>query len=315
VSTRLRSIVRPLLVAAGLYGFFGLCGLVPVSPAAADTAKPRIALVMKSLDNEFFKDMKKSALYYHVLNSRRFDLIVSGIPNETDSAAQILLVKAAIADHVDAIVLAPVDSLTLIPVVKQATDAGIDVVNIDDSLDRPKLNALGVKVTYVGPDNRDAGRQVGAVVAAKLKKGDPVAIVEGLPTAYNGKQRVLGFDDALAEAGMRIVASRPGMWLTGTATTVAAGILKDHPEVKAILCANDSMAIGVLAALRQAGLQGKILVSGFDNIHDIQPYLRDHEVVATADQYGDQEAVNGIRRALSEVGQFQETEVTVVQSN
>jgi ribose transport system substrate-binding protein len=75
------------------------------------------------------------------------------------------------------------------------------------------------------------------------------------------------------------------------------------------------MALGALAALRKAGLTGKVLVSGFDNIGGVQPYLRSHELTVTADQFGDQMGVNGIKRALADVTGFQQTTINVVQGN
>ena len=68
--------------------------------------------------------------------------------------------------------------------------------------------------------------------------------------------------------------------------------------LKAILCANDSMALGVVAAIQAAGKAGKVLVAGFDNITAIRPLLADGRVVATADQHADQLAVFGIEAAL-----------------
>jgi ribose transport system substrate-binding protein len=270
---------------------------------------------MKSLDNEFFQNMVKSAQYYHSLNATQFDLDIAGIPNETDIAGQIALVDRAISEHVDAIILAPADSTALVPVVRKAIDAGIDVVNIDNRLDQAALRKAHLKVVYVGPDNREAARQVGEMVAGRLAKGDAVAIIEGVPTAFNGAERTAGLRQAMTQVGIRVVDSRPGLWETAPAEAAATAILKAHPEVKALLCDNDDMALGALTAIHKAGLDGKVLVSGFDNIPSIQPYMRNHAVIATVDQFGDQVAVYGIKRALSDVTGFQQTPVNIVQGN
>jgi len=83
-----------------------------------------------------------------------------------------------------------------VTVCKRALDAGIVVVNIDNRLDADVLRERGVTIPFVGPDNRKGARAVGEFVAAQLAQGDPVAIVEGAPNAYNAVQRKLGFDDA-----------------------------------------------------------------------------------------------------------------------
>jgi ribose transport system substrate-binding protein len=82
------------------------------------------------------------------------------------------------------------------------------------------------------------------------------------------------------------------------ANTVAAAILSEHRELKALLCANDNMALGAMSAITAAGLTGKVLVAGFDNIGAIRSMLADGRVVATADQHADQLAVFGIEAAL-----------------
>ncbi len=82
------------------------------------------------------------------------------------------------------------------------------------------------------------------------------------------------------------------------ANSVATALLREHPDLKAILCANDNMALGTVAAIQAAGKTGKVLVVGFDNISAIHPLLEKGAVVATADQHGDQLAVFGIEAAL-----------------
>src|SRR3974377_1337463 len=94
---------------------------LPFSYANAENAKkPRIALIMKSLANEFFQTMEKGGRDYQAKNSDKFDLISNGIKNETDVSKQIDLVEQMIDEKVDAIVIAPADSKALIPVCKKA---------------------------------------------------------------------------------------------------------------------------------------------------------------------------------------------------
>ena len=261
-------------------------------------AKPKIALVMKSLANEFFSTMADGAKKHQAEHAAAYDLIVNGIKNETDLAEQVNLVEQMIAQQVNAIVIAPADSKALVTVLKRAKDAGILVVNIDNKLDADVLKQAGLSVPFVGPDNRAGARQVGEALAKKLKKGDQVAIIEGVPTAFNGQQRRLGFEDAMKDAGMNIVTEQSGNWEMEKANNVAAAMLSEHPDLKAILCGNDNMALGAVAAIQAAGKTGKVLVVGFDAIGAIRPMLADGRVVATADQHADQLAVFGIEAAL-----------------
>ena len=268
------------------------------TPEGTAQTRPRVALVMKSLANEFFVTMAAGAEVHQKSHATEYDLIVNGIKNESDLAQQVELVEQMIASRVDALVIAPADSRALVPVLKRAQQAGITVVNIDNKLDTETLTRAGLAVPFVGPDNREGARLVGAEVAKRLRPGDPVAILEGIPTAFNAQQRRLGFEDAMRAAGANVVSVQSGQWEQALANTVASAMLREHPGLKAILASNDSMALGAAAAVREAGKTGQILIAGFDNISAIGELLRDGRVLATADQHADQLAVYGIEYAL-----------------
>lgn len=287
-----------------IWAFVALAGLslVGCRPASesesTSTARPRVALIMKSLANEFFLTMENGAKAHQQAHTADYDLIANGIKDELDVSRQIDLVEQMISQKVNGIVIAPADSKALVPVCKKARQSGITVVNIDNKFDDTVLAASGVKFPFVGPDNRKGAKAVGDFLAKKLEPGDKVLIVEGAPNAFNGIQRKLGFEDAMKAAGMNIVSSQSGYWETDKANQVVAAVATEHPDVKAVLCANDSMALGAVAALRAAGKLDRVLVVGFDNIAAAQQLLKEGRLLATADQHGDQLAVFGIEYAL-----------------
>lgn len=276
------------------------CNRQATEPGEAP-ARPRIALVMKSLANEFFLTMENGAKAHQRQHATEYELLANGIKDELDVSRQIDLVDQMIAQRVQAIVIAPADSKALIPVCKKAQQAGIIVVNIDNKFDDAVLAASQARFPFVGPDNRQGARRVGEYLAKRLKAGDEVAIVEGAPNAFNAVQRRLGFEDAAKAAGLRIVSSQSGYWETDKANQVAAAVITEHPNLKAILCANDSMALGTVAALRAANKLDRVLVVGYDNIAAVRQLLKEGKVLATADQHADQLAVFGIEYALEMV--------------
>ncbi|MBV8262134.1 MAG: sugar ABC transporter substrate-binding protein [Paraburkholderia sp.] len=288
---------RRILLATAALATTAVTGTLPLA-ARAQARKPKVALVMKSLANEFFLTMENGAKDYQKHNAADFDLITNGIKNETDTAAQIQIVEQMIVSKVDAIVLAPADSKALVPVVKKAVDAGIIVVNIDNKLDSDVLKSKDLNVPFVGPDNRKGARLVGDYLAKRLKSGDPVAIVEGVSTTTNAQQRTAGFKDAMQAVGAKIVSTQSGEWEIDKGNAVAAAMLNEYPDIKALLCGNDNMAIGAVSAVRAAGKQGKVYVVGYDNIGAIKPMLKDGRVLATADQFAAKQAVFGIDTAL-----------------
>lgn len=267
-------------------------------PAATTTARPRVALIMKSLANEFFVTMADGARKHQAEHAGDYELIVNGIKDESDLTQQVALVEQMVASRVDAIVVAPADSRALVPSLRKARDAGVVVVNIDNKLDDATLAAAKVRIPFIGPDNREGARTVGAELARRLRPGDAVAIVEGIPTAFNAQQRRLGFEDAMRAAQMRVVAVQSGQWEQAKANAVVSAMLREHPGLKAILASNDNMALGAVAAVRQAGREGQVAVVGFDNISAIHDMVRDGRVLATADQHAAQLAVFGIEYAL-----------------
>jgi ribose transport system substrate-binding protein len=295
---------RRVLAATAATAVAAAFSLLPVSSAFAQTAKkPVVALVMKSLANEFFLTMETGAKDYQAHNASKFTLISNGIKDETDTANQIRIVEQMIVSKVDALVIAPADSKALVPVIKKAVDAGIIVVNIDNQLDPDVLKSKDLNVPFVGPDNAKGARLVGDYLAKKLKAGDEVGIIEGVSTTTNAQQRTAGFKQAMQAGGMKVVALQSGDWEIDKGNAVASQILNANPNIKALLCGNDNMALGAVAAVRAAGKAGKVQVVGYDNINAIKPMLADGRVLATADQYAAKQAVFGIDTALKAISE------------
>ncbi len=261
--------------------------------------KPTVALIMKSLANEFFVTMADGARAHQLAHHQDYELIVNGIKNESDLSLQVSMVENMISTGANAIVIAPADSRALVPVLKRAMDAGVTVINIDNKLDDAVMEEAGVSVPFVGPDNRKGAEKVGNHLASQLSMGDQVAIIGGIPTAFNAQQRQKGFEDAMTTAGIEIVSVQSGGWEQAQANTVAAALLSEHPDLKALLCSNDNMALGAAAAAKQAGMESQVIIVGFDNISAARQLISEGRMLATADQYGDQLAVFGIETALS----------------
>lgn len=288
-----RRTLQTSLALAVVSGFF------TVPSFAAD--KPKAALVMKSLANEFFRTMEDGAKAHNKASGGAYTLVSNGIKNETDTAAQIKMVEQMITQKADAIVIAPADSKALVAVLKTAIDKGILVINIDNQLDAAAQKEKGIQIPFVGPDNRAGAKLVGDYLAKTLKAGDKVGILEGVSTTFNAQQRTLGFQDAMKAAGINVVGVQSGEWEIEKGNTVAAGMMREHPDLKALLAGNDNMALGAVAAVKAAGKVGKVEVVGYDNIGAVKPLLKDGRMLATADQFGDKQAVFGIDIALKAI--------------
>ncbi|MDP4207973.1 MAG: substrate-binding domain-containing protein [Bacteroidota bacterium] len=259
--------------------------------------KPVIGLVMKSLQAEFFQEMKKGALKF-AQKQNSFELITVGTSSQTEIDLQIELIESLISQKVDALVVVPIDSKALVPVVVKAVKAGIKVINIDIRLDEDLLKQDQVELTYVGPDNETASKMVGDVLARKLNKNAKVILIEGLQVAENAQQRKQGFLQSIAENHLCLVASDAADWETNKAEQVFSRLFALYPDIDGVMCSNDAMAIGVINVLEQKGKAGKIQVVGFDNDASVQPLLKSGAMLATIDAFGSQMAVQGIEYAI-----------------
>jgi len=267
--------------------------------ASCHAAEPvKIALIMKDMGNEFFQGMAAGAKTHQLQHRADYQLNVSGITDETDRSGQIALIKTATSERVDAIVIAPVDSEALMPYLQTAIQSGIVVINIDNKLDDRLLIAAELNIPFLGPSNKAGAKLAGDFLAKQLKSGDQVAIIEGISSATNAKSRTQGFTQAMEQAGIQVVAVRSGQWKTEDAATVAHALLKEHPQLKALLCGNDNMAIGAIQTVSKEGLEGRVLIIGYDNIPAIKPLLQSGQLLATVDQFGEQQAVFAIELAL-----------------
>jgi ribose transport system substrate-binding protein len=274
--------------------------LLPAMPAFAQD-KPKVGLVMKSLANEFFRQMQAGAEEYAAQNSDKFAFAAVGMKDERDFASQVDAVENFITQQYNVIVLAPADSKAMVTPVKKALEAGIKVINIDVALDAEAKAQAGVDLAFFGPDNREGAKMVGMALAKDLGSGAKVVILEGNPEADNAKERKKGFDDAVAEGGLTLLDSKTAHWETEEANTLMTNFLTQYQDIQGVMAANDSMALGVVKALDATGLSGKIKVVGFDNIPAVQPLIREGKMLATIDQFGAQMAAMGIDYGLKEL--------------
>jgi len=267
-----------------------------------EAAKPKVALIMKSLANEFFVTMATAAEGHQEQHQEKYELIVNGIKNESDLAQQVALVDQMIGVGVDAIVIAPADSKALVPALARARESGIHVVNIDNRLDGDVLAEYDLAIPFIGPDNRKGAREAAMFALEQYPDGTEVVILEGVTTAQNAIDRRMGFEDAVAASGANLATMQSAAWDQTKAAEVTAAILVSHPGVQVILAANDNMALGAASAVSFAELDHEVAIVGFDNISAVHPLLEDGRILATVEQYGDQFAVNGIELALEMIG-------------
>lgn len=264
---------------------------------AAQGDEVTIALVMKTLTNPFFVEMEKGARQAE--QELGINLLVKTGAQETSIEQQITIIENLIKDQVDAIVIAPADSTELIPVLKKAQDAGIVIINVDNQLDPQAAKQIGlVNVPFISVDN-----ELGAYLSAKyisdqIEGPTQVAILEGIRTAKNAEDRKNGALRAFGEnPNIEVVAKETAHWKIDEAYDATAKLFEEHPQIGALFCANDMMALGSIQYLDEAG-KTDVLVAAYDALEEAKESIHAGKLQSTIDQQAALQAYTGVQFAL-----------------
>ncbi len=210
--------------------------------------------------------MQDGARAHQKAHAAEYELLVNGIKDEIDTAGQIRLVEQMLAQHVDALVIAPADSSALVPVLATAVSRGVVVINIDNRLDCAALNGKKINVPFVGPDNRMGARLAGDFLAKQLKAGAESRHHRRHPHHGECAAAHVGFQGCDGRRrhhrGQR---ANPVNGNCRMANTVATAMLSEHPDLAACCAATTTMALGAAAAVRARGKSGQVKVVGYDN--------------------------------------------------
>jgi len=267
------------------------------APATVVAAARPIGLVMKTLTNPFFIEMEKGAR--RAEKELGIALTVKTAAQETSIEQQIQLVNDLVAAKVEAIVIAPGDSLSLIPALKKAVDAGIKVINIDNRLDPDALKQVGLgAMPFVGVDNEAGAYKAGQFLVSNVKTATQAAILEGIRSADNARQRMEGARRALSEnKQIKLVASETANWKIDEAYAVSKVLFTKHPDVKLLFAANDMMAMGASKYLQESG-KSNVKVVGFDALSEALTEIKAGHLAATVDQQAAEQGYQGVALAL-----------------
>lgn len=267
------------------------------APAPAVQPSRQIGLVMKTLTNPFFIEMEKGAR--RAEKELGVTLIVKTAAQETSIEQQIQLVNDLVAAKVDAIVIAPGDSQSLIPILKKAAEAGIKIVNIDNRLDPAALAQAGMgDVPFISVDNDAGAYKAGKFLADSATTPTQAAILEGIRSADNARQRMEGARRALIEnKQVKLVASETANWKIDEAYAVTKTMFAKHPGIGLLFAANDMMAIGAIKYLQESG-RTKVSVAGYDALAEAMAEIKGGRMAATVDQQAAEQGYQGIALAL-----------------
>jgi ABC-type sugar transport system substrate-binding protein len=264
-------IANRVIVAAIAAVVLDLAGLTVF---AAD--KPVYAVLVKTMSNQFFvaaaKGVDEGARIAGV------DIILAEGQTGQWAESQVSACETILERKPAVMIAAAIDSVLLLPCLKRYNEAKIPVVDFDDNLDPKTTGKAGVKVAFhIGSDNEAAGAMAADYLVSVLGKDakGPVLVIEGVSGNITGEKRARGFAAELKKQspGLDVVASLPGDWNSLKAADIANDTLERNPDLVAIFCANDDMALGAVEAARAKG-KDKVVVIGVDGTQSALKSIR-----------------------------------------
>ena len=213
-----------------------------------------------------------------------------------DADSQAQQIEQAIAQKPDALVVLPQDGAALTPVAQKAEAAGIPVVNIDRLFSTPDA----ATATILG-DNYQIGVLAADYISDQLKCEGNVVEIQGLAGISVTTDRSKGFTDELKKAcpngGIKIVASQPGDFNPDTGLKVMENILQAQPQIDAVYTHDDDMAQGVVQAIRNAGRQDDMFLTGVGGSQDAMKQIAEGGLYRATFLYNPNMAASAVNMA------------------
>jgi ribose transport system substrate-binding protein len=224
----------------------------------------KVGGVSKTLTNEYWRSLGEG--YQKFADKVGVTVAYQAAQSEGDQLGQLTIAEGMVTQGYNVLL-------------EQANAANVPVVNVNDAV-------IPQAEHYVGNVQRDNGVRVAKWFIENRGNGGKVAIIEGQAGVYAAVQRTDGFKTTIEEGGkFEVVASVPGNWDRQMSYDAATNILQQHPDLVGFYCNNDGMALGVVEAVKAAGLQDKVVVFGTDGISDAYKSIEAGELTGTVDSF------------------------------
>ncbi|MFI7586544.1 substrate-binding domain-containing protein [Spongisporangium articulatum] len=252
------------------------------SSGSGSTETPKIAAVIKGLDNPFFQSMEQGI--DEQAKGAGVTTTVQAAQSITDTTGQADKLTALAGQDYNCYIVNPISGTNLVQGLAKLAAADKTIVNIDSPVDAAAAKAAdATPATYIGTDNTAAGKTAGEQMAKVVSSGD-VAVIGGTAGDVTSGARVTGFESGIGS--LKVVQTVAANWDRQEALTQAGNILRAHPDLKGFFVANDDMALGVARAVQDAGKTEKdVKIISVDGIKDALQAVKDGTLTAVVAQY------------------------------
>lgn len=232
-----------------------------------------IYVITPSHSNPFFGTEAEVA----EVQAKELGYEVKTLSHDDDATKQMEHFEAAIADKAAAIICDNAGADATVEAVKKAAEAGIPTFLIDR-----EINEEGVAISQIVANNYQGAKAVAELwVTAMGEKGKYVELL-GKESDTNAGVRSSAFHEVIDQyPDLEMVAQQSANWEQTEAYDKMGTILQSNPDIQGVICGNDTMLCGAVAALEDAGLAG-IPVIGVDGSDDAAALIKDGKATSTA---------------------------------
>jgi ABC-type sugar transport system substrate-binding protein len=253
--------------------------IIPIAACAADQpgAKPKIAVVISTLNNPWFVVLGETAKARAV--ELGYDATI--FDSQNDTAKEASHFENLIAGGYKAVLFNPTDANGSVANALKAKKAGVPVFCIDR-----EINSTNAATSQMLSDNYSGCVELGKYFVKAVGREGKYAELLGLVGDNNTWNRSKGFHSVVDRyPGLKMVAQQSAEFDRAKALEVMESVLQKNPDINAVFCGNDAMAMGAYQALVSAGKADKIKVFGFDGADDVVKLIAEKKIAATGMQF------------------------------
>ena len=233
----------------------------------------KVAVIVSTLNNPWFVVLAESA----AAEAKALGYETKIFDSQNNTSLEADHFENAIVSGFNAILLNPTDSDGSIVNVTKAKEAGVPVFCMDR-----EVNASALATSQIVSDNYSGCVAIGEKFVRDLNKRGNYVEILGLVGDNNTWNRSKGFHSVVDRyRGLKLVAQQSADFDRNKAMDVLESVLQAHPDINAVFCGNDAMAMGAYQALVAAGKAKEVGVYGFDGADDVMNSIRDRKIKAT----------------------------------
>ncbi len=227
------------------------------APAAAK--KPYIPVISKGFQHQFWQAVKQGA--NKAAADLNVDITFEGPETEAMVDKQVEMVQTALDKKPAALCLAALDAKAVIPLLQKFQAAKIPVIGFDSGVDSD------IPLATAATDNLAAAALIADKMAAAIGGSGKVAVIAHDQTSRTGIDRVKGFTDQIKAKypNIQIISTQYGAGDQAKSTDIAKAVITANPDLKGYFGANEGSIIGVLNAVKELKVEGKVVVIGYDS--------------------------------------------------